>query len=55
MTTKQQALAHPSIYNDALPETKFFCLLSKLLHISGYYEFGFKELAAPQAKRLGGS
>ncbi|KAL7530602.1 hypothetical protein ACHAXR_003592, partial [Thalassiosira sp. AJA248-18] len=52
ITTKQQSLPHPSIYNDALPEAKFFCLLSKLLRICGYYEFGFKDLAAPQAKRF---
>lgn len=52
ITTKQSQLAHPSIYNDALPEAKFFCLLSKLLRICGYHEFGFKDLAAPQAKRF---
>ena len=52
ITTKQQTLSHPSIYNDALPEAKFFCLFSKLLRTCGYNEFGFKDLAAPQAKRL---
>jgi hypothetical protein len=35
-----------------LPEAKFFCLLSKQLRICGYHEFGFKDLAAPQAKRF---
>ena len=35
-----------------MPEAKFFCLLSKQLRICGYHEFGFKDLAAPQAKRF---
>mmetsp|Transcript_31900 Transcript_31900/g.68890 ORF Transcript_31900/g.68890 Transcript_31900/m.68890 type:complete len:409 (+) Transcript_31900:486-1712(+) len=49
---KQSSLSHPSLYDDALPEAKFFCLLSKLLRICGYYEFGFKDLASPQPKRF---
>lgn len=49
---KQSSLSHPSLYDDALPEAKFFCLLSNLLRICGYYEFGFKDLASPQPKRF---
>ena len=52
ITEKQSNLAHPSIYDDALPEAKFFCLLSDLLRRCGYREFGFRDLAAPQAKRF---
>ena len=50
--TKQSNLSHPTLYNDALSESKFFCLLSKQLRICGYYEFGFKDLASPQPKRF---
>ena len=49
---KQVQIPHPELYNDALPEVQFFCILSKLLRICGYHEFGFKDLAAPQAKRF---
>ena len=49
---KQSQLSHPNLYNDALPEAKFFCLLSKQLNICGYYDFGFKDLASPTAKRF---
>jgi len=49
---KQSQLSHPTLYNDALPEAKFFCLLSKQLRICGYYDFGFKDLASPQPKRF---
>ena len=49
---RQSRLSHPDLYNDALPEAKFFCLLSKQLRTCGYHEFGFKDLAAPQAKRF---
>eukprot|EP00584_Thalassiosira_punctigera_P009868 CAMPEP_0172534744 /NCGR_PEP_ID=MMETSP1067-20121228/7002_1 /TAXON_ID=265564 ORGANISM="Thalassiosira punctigera, Strain Tpunct2005C2" /NCGR_SAMPLE_ID=MMETSP1067 /ASSEMBLY_ACC=CAM_ASM_000444 /LENGTH=269 /DNA_ID=CAMNT_0013319569 /DNA_START=11 /DNA_END=816 /DNA_ORIENTATION=- len=45
-------LPHPSLYDDALPEAKFFCLLSKMLRTCGYREFGFRDLAAPQPKRF---
>lgn len=49
---EQSKLAHPELYNDALSETKFFCLLSKQLRICGYSEFGFRDLASPQARRF---
>jgi hypothetical protein len=49
---RQSRLSHPDLFNDALPEAKFFCLLSRQLRICGYHEFGFKDLAAPQAKRF---
>ncbi|KAL3773512.1 hypothetical protein ACHAW5_000998 [Stephanodiscus triporus] len=46
------SLSHPELYRDALPETMFFCLLSRQLRICGYDDFGFRDLAMPQAKRL---
>mmetsp|Transcript_22898 Transcript_22898/g.40209 ORF Transcript_22898/g.40209 Transcript_22898/m.40209 type:complete len:442 (+) Transcript_22898:156-1481(+) len=52
IVTKKLSLSHPQLYDDALSEAKFFSLLSKLLRICGYYEFGFKDLMAPQAKRF---
>lgn len=45
-------MSHPSLYTDALPEAKFFCLLSKQLRICGYPDFGFKDLASPHPKRF---
>lgn len=44
--------AHPQLYRDALSETKFFCLLQKLLRICGYDDFGLRDLAAPNARRF---
>lgn len=44
--------AHPTLYKDALVETKFFCLLQKLFRICGYDEFGLRDLAAPTGRRL---
>eukprot|EP00579_Thalassiosira_antarctica_P008830 CAMPEP_0201901954 /NCGR_PEP_ID=MMETSP0902-20130614/54703_1 /ASSEMBLY_ACC=CAM_ASM_000551 /TAXON_ID=420261 /ORGANISM="Thalassiosira antarctica, Strain CCMP982" /LENGTH=534 /DNA_ID=CAMNT_0048435939 /DNA_START=139 /DNA_END=1745 /DNA_ORIENTATION=- len=52
IVTKKLSLSHPQLYDDALSEAKFFSLLSKLLRTCGYYEFGFKDLMAPQAKRF---
>eukprot|EP00579_Thalassiosira_antarctica_P018811 CAMPEP_0201960008 /NCGR_PEP_ID=MMETSP0904-20121228/6822_1 /ASSEMBLY_ACC=CAM_ASM_000553 /TAXON_ID=420261 /ORGANISM="Thalassiosira antarctica, Strain CCMP982" /LENGTH=484 /DNA_ID=CAMNT_0048505819 /DNA_START=85 /DNA_END=1541 /DNA_ORIENTATION=+ len=52
IVTKKLSLSHPQLYDDALPEAKFFSLLSKLLRTCGYCEFGFKDLMAPQAKRF---
>jgi len=49
---KKNALVHPELYEDAMLEGKFFCLLSKLFRICGYFEFGFKDLQSPQHKRL---
>ncbi len=49
---RRSRMSHPDLFADALPEAKFFCLLSKQLRICGYHEFGFRDLAAPQAKRL---
>lgn len=40
------------LYAEALPEIKFFCLLSKLMTICGNPDFGFKDLQAPTGKRL---
>ncbi len=52
ITTQQHSLSHPELYTDALPEIKFFCLLSKLMTICGNSDFGFKDLQAPQSKRF---
>lgn len=52
IAAKQSALDHPDLYADALPEAKFFCLLSTLMRTCGYHDFGFRDLAAPQARRL---
>jgi hypothetical protein len=49
---RKERLSHPIIYDDALRKTKFYCLLSRQLRICGYHEFGFRDLACPQAKRL---
>jgi hypothetical protein len=49
---RKNRLSHPVIYDDALPEAKFYCLLSKQLRICGYREFGFRDLACPHPKRL---
>jgi len=44
---------HPELYKDALPEIKFFTLLSKLMTICGNPDgFGFKDLQNPTPKRL---
>ena len=44
---------HPELYKDALPEIKFFTLLSKLMTICGNSDgFGFKDLQHPTPKRL---
>lgn len=52
ITIKNTTLTHPELYDDALPEIKFFCLLSKLMKICGNHDFGFKDLQAPQSKRF---
>eukprot|EP00804_Cyclotella_cryptica_P011431 CCRYP_016380-RB/>CCRYP_016380-RB protein AED:0.06 eAED:0.06 QI:166/1/1/1/1/0.75/4/830/275 len=43
---------YPHLYADALVETKFFCLLQKLLKICGYDDFGFRDLSAPTGRRF---
>ena len=50
---RQNQFTHPELYLDALPEIKFFCLLSKLMKICGNGDnFGFKDLQAPTSKRF---
>lgn len=43
---------YPELYIDALPEIKFFILLTKLMTICGNTDFGFKDLQLPQYKRF---
>jgi hypothetical protein len=43
---------YPELYIDALPEIKFFILLTKLMTICGNTDFGFKDLQLPQSKRF---
>ena len=53
LSPPQNKFAHPELYKDALPETKFFILLSKLMTICGNRDgFGFKDLQHPTHKRL---
>ncbi len=52
LVERKDRLTHPTIYDDALPEAKFYCLLSKQLRICGCRDFGFRDLACPQPKRL---
>ena len=49
---RRASRAHPSLYDRALPEVQFFDRLSRLLRAGGCHEFGFRDLAAPQAKRF---